>query len=64
MHQLRKVVNYSFMNYKGALVTRSAGKFVVLGAMFNTIEEAKNHVDNSFLILKNSIQCSSMENKE
>lgn len=51
------VINDTFITYRGCLITREVLKFTRNnGKSYDSLQEAKDAIDNGLLALKNSIQ--------
>lgn len=53
---LHTVVSNSFIHYAGCLIEKKQGKFVALKKEFDTVAGAKQHIDESFIIILKSIK--------
>lgn len=51
----RKLVDDTFIKYRGCLIEKRAGQFIALGRVCSTQAEAEQHIDNSFTNLQNTI---------
>lgn len=52
---LQALTTYMTIRYRGCLIDRNGKQFKVFGELFNTLEEAKAHVDQRYILFYNTV---------
>lgn len=53
---LKKLMNLTFIKYRGCLIEKKDAGYSVHGVVFTTITEAQQHIDELFLHVKNLVK--------